>query len=207
MNLGDTVKWVWVSGTHTTTSTSIPAGATAWDHNMSSSSTSFIYVPNVSGTYNYHCSIHTTMLGSFVVGCPTPNITITNTVPIIICLGGTAQLNSSATGGTSFTYQWQSSFNSGGTWSNISGATNSNYTTTPATAAMQYRVIVTNSCQNSATSVAVTVTPQIISIGVTPFQSSVCAGGCTPLTAGLTNGGTVAGTYAWSPSAGLSATS
>ena len=28
MNLGDTVLWIWSSGSHTTTSSSIPAGAT-----------------------------------------------------------------------------------------------------------------------------------------------------------------------------------
>ncbi len=207
INLGDSVKWVWVSGQHTTTSTTIPSGATTWNHNINSSSTSFLYVPNKVGTYNYHCAIHPTMMiASFVVNCPTPNITITNPLPIIICAGGTAQLNSSASGGGPFTYQWQSQFN-GGNWTNIGSATNANYTTTAATSTMSYRVIVTNSCQNTGISQSVTVTPQILSLGVTPFQSSVCAGSCTNLTAALTNGGTVAGTYAWSPSAGLNSTS
>ena len=66
---GDTIMWMWSSGSHTTTSTTIPAGATSWDHNMTSSSTSFIYIPTVIGTYNYQCTPHASMgmVGSFTV--------------------------------------------------------------------------------------------------------------------------------------------
>ena len=69
VNLGDTVKWVWASGTHTTTSTTIPTGATTWNSSITSSSTTFIYVPTVTGTYNYECSIHAGMgmVGIFTV--------------------------------------------------------------------------------------------------------------------------------------------
>jgi len=68
INSGDTVKWVWVSGTHTTTSTSVPAGATTWDNPMTSSSTQFEIQLTVVGTYSYHCSMHpTTMLGTINV--------------------------------------------------------------------------------------------------------------------------------------------
>lgn len=66
--VGDTIKWIWVSGTHTTTSTSVPAGAATWDNPITSSSTSFEYIITTPGTYNYWCSIHTTaMEGSFTV--------------------------------------------------------------------------------------------------------------------------------------------
>lgn len=71
MNLGDTVLWIWSSGNHTTTSTSnIPAGATSWNSPMTSTSTSFMYVPAVVGTYNYLCTPHASfMKGSFTVVC------------------------------------------------------------------------------------------------------------------------------------------
>jgi plastocyanin len=69
VKVGDTLRWMWVNGTHTTTSTSIPAGATAWDHPITSASTSFDYIPSVPGTYNYECTIHVSMgmIASFTV--------------------------------------------------------------------------------------------------------------------------------------------
>jgi plastocyanin len=63
--VGDTVRWVWSSGTHTTTSTSVPTGATTWNANMTSTSTTFQYVIPAAGTYNYECTIHSGMTGSF----------------------------------------------------------------------------------------------------------------------------------------------
>lgn len=66
---GDTIIWMWVNGTHTTTSTTIPAGANSWNSNIDVSTTFYIYVPTVIGTYNYLCSIHASlgMVGSFTV--------------------------------------------------------------------------------------------------------------------------------------------
>jgi hypothetical protein len=34
VTLGDTIVWQWINGTHTTTSTTIPAGATPWAANL-----------------------------------------------------------------------------------------------------------------------------------------------------------------------------
>ncbi len=61
VHLGDTVTWTWLSGSHTTTSTSVPAGAVTWDHAMNSGSTTFTYVPAVVGTYSYECTFHASM--------------------------------------------------------------------------------------------------------------------------------------------------
>ncbi|MCX6162836.1 MAG: T9SS type A sorting domain-containing protein [Ignavibacteriae bacterium] len=65
--VGDTIKWVWVSGIHTTTSTSIPSGADVWDAPIDIASTTFIYKISAPGTYNYQCTFHTFsgMVGSF----------------------------------------------------------------------------------------------------------------------------------------------
>ena len=63
--VGDTIKWVWVSGSHTTTSVSVPAGATTWDSPMNSTTTTFAYRITVAGTYSYKCSMHSSMTGSF----------------------------------------------------------------------------------------------------------------------------------------------
>jgi plastocyanin len=59
---GDTVKWIWVSGTHTTTSTSVPAGAASWDSPITTMNTEFQIQLTVAGNYSYDCSIHPTMM-------------------------------------------------------------------------------------------------------------------------------------------------
>lgn len=58
VSVGDTVSWVWESGFHTTTSTSIPGGADAWDSPIATSSSTFEYVITMPGIYNYWCTIH-----------------------------------------------------------------------------------------------------------------------------------------------------
>ena len=72
VKLGDTIRWYWVSGAHTTTSTGIPAGATAWDHPMSISDTVFEYIPATIGLYDYKCTPHAAfgMIGSITVVAP-----------------------------------------------------------------------------------------------------------------------------------------
>lgn len=61
--VGDTVRWVGSFSSHPLSSTSIPAGASAW-HNSSGST--FDYVIAVAGTYNYQCDFHQPiMVGSF----------------------------------------------------------------------------------------------------------------------------------------------
>lgn len=67
VNVGDTIRWEWVSGSHTTTSTTIPAGAASWDHSINSSNTFYEYSVTVAGTYNYKCTPHQGMgmVGTF----------------------------------------------------------------------------------------------------------------------------------------------
>ena len=78
--VGDTVRYTWVNGSHTTTcnptlnsGTSLPAGASTWSSSMNSSVTSFDYAVVVAGTYNYVCLPHApNMAGSFVAQVVTP---------------------------------------------------------------------------------------------------------------------------------------
>jgi uncharacterized protein (TIGR02145 family) len=72
VQLGDTIRWVWISGIHTTTSTTIPAGAAPWDQPITISAQTYEYIPAVTGTYNYKCTPHEAMgmVGSFVVAPP-----------------------------------------------------------------------------------------------------------------------------------------
>jgi plastocyanin len=79
-NVGDTVHFLWGSGTHTTTSTSIPLGAATWNASLNTSNRSFDYVIRLSGTYKYQCNFHVSMgmIGSFTVPAVTPKrITVT----------------------------------------------------------------------------------------------------------------------------------
>jgi plastocyanin len=66
VTVDDTIVWQWVAGTHTTTSTSVPAGALSWDEPMTSAAPIFMYIVTVAGNYSYHCSIHAGMIGTIV---------------------------------------------------------------------------------------------------------------------------------------------
>ena len=73
---GDTVHWVWVSGSHSTTSGGCPGGACApdgrWDSGAKSSG-SFDRVFDQPGSYPYFCSIHGSMMqGLVLVSAPPP---------------------------------------------------------------------------------------------------------------------------------------
>jgi plastocyanin len=74
--VGDTVVWTYDSSataTHTTTSTSVPNGASGWDHTFTGPGDSYAYVITVEGVYEYHCAIHpTTMIASFSTSVPLP---------------------------------------------------------------------------------------------------------------------------------------
>ncbi|MCX6270161.1 MAG: T9SS type A sorting domain-containing protein [Bacteroidetes bacterium] len=79
---GDTIEWVWTGGIHTTTSTAIPSGAAGWDSPLTSSHTSFKYVPELNGEFDYECTIHAAMgmTGKFTVTDPVSGI---STLPSI----------------------------------------------------------------------------------------------------------------------------
>lgn len=73
--VGDKIRWVWVSGFHTTTAdntihngatTSVPSGADTWNANISANSPSFEYGVTVAGVYDYVCVPHAPgMKGTF----------------------------------------------------------------------------------------------------------------------------------------------
>jgi len=66
VSVGDSIKWQWLTGDHTTTSTSVPAGASSWDAIINGTNQTHIYVVAVSGQYSYVCTPHSPgMAGSF----------------------------------------------------------------------------------------------------------------------------------------------
>jgi plastocyanin len=58
VTVGDTIKWVWANGFHTTTSTTIPAGALPWNAPIDSAHPGFNYIIAAAGQYNYQCNFH-----------------------------------------------------------------------------------------------------------------------------------------------------
>lgn len=55
---GDTVKWQWASGTHTTTSGSSCSASGLWDASITSSSPTFQRQFGTPGVYPYYCTFH-----------------------------------------------------------------------------------------------------------------------------------------------------
>lgn len=56
--VGDTIKWQWVNGDHTTTSAAIPNGAAPWDVSLHVSNQTFSYIVTTAGSYHYVCTPH-----------------------------------------------------------------------------------------------------------------------------------------------------
>lgn len=72
VKVGDVIHFVWVSGFHTTTSTSVPAGANTWNAAIDNSNTTYDYTVTVGGTYNYVCNFHPGMIASFTASIVAP---------------------------------------------------------------------------------------------------------------------------------------
>ena len=80
VTVGDTIRWVWSAGSHTTTSTpgAIPSGAPSWDALINSTSTFFEYKVSVAGSYAYVCTPHAPgMAGSFTAAPFVPTLSVT----------------------------------------------------------------------------------------------------------------------------------
>ena len=49
--VGDTVTWTLINGFHTTTSTSVPFGASSWDYTFAGAGDTYSYLITVAGVY------------------------------------------------------------------------------------------------------------------------------------------------------------
>ena len=87
--VGDVIKWVWIEGTHTSTSLTIPAGADVWDAALTSGSTEFSYTVTEAGVYNYECTPH----GAFGM---TASFTATAVAPVRLSAFRVANENNNA---------------------------------------------------------------------------------------------------------------
>ncbi len=65
---GDTVQWVWVSGTHSTTSGNCCTPDGMWDSSIQSGGATFTRTFAAAGTFPYYCSVHlSAMTGTIMV--------------------------------------------------------------------------------------------------------------------------------------------
>jgi len=143
VNVGDTMRWVWDNGSHTTTSSSIPAGATAWDHPINSSNTFYEYHITVAGTYNYVCTPHAGMgmVASFTAISFIPSLNVSPSTQTV----------TSGSGSTTFTVtsntNWSAASNSA--WCAVTpsgtgnGMINAAYTQNPGSNTRVAQVTVT----------------------------------------------------------------
>ncbi|MBI4947036.1 MAG: T9SS type A sorting domain-containing protein [Bacteroidetes bacterium] len=74
---GDTVRWTLGSGSHTTTSTTIPGCGTAWNAPINSTTSTYSVVVPCAGTYNYKCTPHG-FTGTITVTCTNGVASINN---------------------------------------------------------------------------------------------------------------------------------
>ena len=124
--------------------------------------------------------------GTYTITACTPPAITANPVNQTVCAGSIAAFNVTAAG-TSLTYQWHLSTNAGVSFSNISGATSSSYSTA-ATAVgdsgKQYRCVITGTCGN-ATSTAATLTVNGRPSAVVGGSATICSGNATIIQAAL----------------------
>ncbi|MBK8705164.1 MAG: hypothetical protein IPN33_17415 [Saprospiraceae bacterium] len=207
-------------GTHTMTVTatggtpsltyqwqSSPDGTT-WTNISGATNTSYT-TPSLTSTTRYRAVVSASGAGcgsatsnaAIVTVVADPSVTV-QPVGATICDGGTHTMTVTATGGTpSLTYQWQSSPD-GTTWTNISGATNTSYTTPSLTSTTRYRAVVSASgvaCGSATSNAAIVTVVADPSVTVQPVGTSICEGGTHTMTVTAT-GGTPSLTYQWQSS-------
>ncbi|MEJ7626568.1 MAG: M36 family metallopeptidase [Ferruginibacter sp.] len=126
---------------------------------------------------------------------PAANIT-TQPGNASVCQGNTATFSVTAAG-PGLTYQWQVSTNGGTTWTNITGAIGTSYTTPPTTTVMngnQYRVVITSTCGSINSNAATLTLIPAANITAQPSNISVCVGNTATFSITATGPGL---TYQW----------
>jgi hypothetical protein len=189
------------SGSYTYLWQRSPAGLNTWSTAPSPNALPNYTVPSGSiGSYDYRVIVQ-----DILWNCGTPVSNVVNvavqgqpTVNVItdfeyICVGGTALIQSTPSGGSgNFTFQWQSSPTGGSPWTDIPGATGQNYTAPGNTVGTTYyRVLVTDAANNCidpvSSAVSITVTPQP-TVSISTLTPVICINGIFTITSTINNG-------------------
>jgi len=127
---------------------------------------------------------------------PAPQTINYNTAPL--ALGATA-----GGGNGVYTYQWQNSPGTGGTFSDISGAVSASYAPPALTSTTSYqRKVTSNGVTVSTATATITVYPQLVSGNITPSSIFINYGTGTALTGVAATGGNGSYTYQWQSAPG-----
>ncbi|PKP19770.1 MAG: hypothetical protein CVU05_10600 [Bacteroidetes bacterium HGW-Bacteroidetes-21] len=181
---------VTITSGNSTTLTATGGGTYLWSNGATSAAT--IVSPTTTTTYivTVTAANGCTSTDNVVVTVQASTLAVSTTAtPASMCVGGTSQLNASATGGTGYSYTW-SSAPAGFT------STVQNPTVTP-TVTTTYTVTVTSGANTTTSSSTVTVNP--LPTANAGSDVSICPGTSATLVA---TGGTQ---YLWSNSAGNTA--
>lgn len=189
------------------------ANGTSWSN--VSGATSSSYAPGAQTTTTQFRRVASNSCGSATSNAVTVTVASGLTSggignPQSICYGGDPSALSStstASGGLGdITYQWQQR-PSGGSWSNISGATSTTYNPGALTTTTDYRRQASNTCGTATSdSVTVTVSPQL-SGGAVGHDQYVCLGGGASTFTNVTSasGGLGSIAYQWQRRQGANA--
>ena len=174
-------------------------GGTTWS-NRSGGTTSYKFTPQSTADNSLVRAVFTNSAGTATTA--TATLTVSPLVPTItiqpsgntVTEGNAVLLNATASGDPTPTVQWQKSTD-GATWSNISGATSTSYTTPALTisdSGIYYRAIFTNSAGSTTTNTAQMIvnpaaSPVAPSIVTQPTGGFIDEGDTTTLTA-IANG-------------------
>ena len=195
------LAYQWYSNaSNANTGGSIISGATSSSYTPPSLSAGTIYYYCIVSATGNGCTSTTTNAVAVVV-IADPLITV-NPVGFTECIGGTATISVTATGGTpGLTYQWYSNAsnsNTGGTL--ISGATNASYAPPSLSAGTTYYYCIVsasgNGCGSATSNVATIVIVADPTISQQPAAITQCIGGTAQLSVTAT-GGTPGLTYQW----------
>lgn len=72
--IGDTVRWVWMSDLHTTTS--VAGSAEVWNSGIRSVGSTFDYTFSQEGAFNYYCQVHGFDNGNGTAGGMSGTVTV-----------------------------------------------------------------------------------------------------------------------------------
>jgi len=190
------------SGTYTYQWQRKPAGPGTWANIVSGGNGANYNVPSgTTGSWDYRLFVQDVQYDCGDPYSNVVNVTVQSQPDVslftgdgIICVGGTALLSATVTGGSgNFSYQWQlSTSSSSGPWTNISGANSSSYNA-PGTVPGQrwYRVIITDNGNNCSDPISNSVSVIVINqptVSVNTTTPVICINGEFTITSSVNNG-------------------